>query len=233
MPVMRRLLAVTGCLVAASTAAHAQAPGDVPVSAPGMAPPPPPGFVSAGAAPVDVMANRWAVGVSVGSLTLAPQNYPDDKTRFGIGELSIRFRATPHLELEGAFGGGREELQNGMQGDLELRTGALAARYRFSPAEHWNWWLMGGIGAVSIAQHGATDQAFQDVQRPMAALGLGLERRWQQFALHVELRGLGVGPHDNAGQPKPQAPVMPGVLGPTSDPHLSGGMLTLGASYYF
>jgi hypothetical protein len=236
MLVMLRLVAATAFLVAATAAAHAQAPGDVPVSAPGMmmGPPPPPGFVGAGAGPVDVMGNRWAVGLSLGSLSLAPQDAPDAETRFGIGELSLRFRVTPHLEVEGAFGGGRQQLQDGTQGDLEIHTGLLAARYRFSPAEHWNWWLMGGLGAVAIAQHGATDQTFQDAERPMAALGIGLEHRWQQFALHAELRGVGVGPHDDGGQPKAQPLTMTtDFVAPTTADHLSGGTLTLGASYYF
>ena len=228
---MLRPAAVIALLLAATSIARAQAPGEMaPSAAP---PPPPPGFVCAGAAPIDVMANRWAVGLGIGSLSLAPKSAPDNKTDFGIGELSLRFRATYHLELEAAFGGGREQLKDGSQGNLEARTAVLAARYRFAAAQHLNWWLMGGIGGISVAQDGATDQQFQDAQRPLGELGIGLERRWTQFALHVELRAIGVGPRKDQTQPVAQTMTTNPPPAMTTDDHLNGGQLTIGASYYF
>src|SRR5690349_17776999 len=118
---MTRFLAAAVFVVAATATAHAQAPGDYyegdgPISAPGMvpatpAPAPAPTYGCAAAAPVHVMANRWAVGLSAGHLSLAPKDSPDNKTEFGLGELSVRFRATPHIEIEGDFGGGRQQLK--------------------------------------------------------------------------------------------------------------------------
>ena len=231
--------ATVAILVVAATAAtaRAQAPGEMPAEAgPGMYAP-----VAAAPRPESVMDNRWAVGLSVGQLTLAPKDTPDDKTQFGVGELSLRVRATPHLELELAVGGGQQQLSDGTQGDLEAHVAALGLRYRFAIEQHWNWWLMGGLGGVSVVQHGATDQQVQDANRPLGELGIGVEHRWHYFAIQAELRAVSVGPMKDQTQPvmgtasppsttttTPQPPVMS-----TTADHLSGGQLTIGASYYF
>src|SRR5262249_36863704 len=73
----------------------------------------------------DVMANRWAVGLSVGSMSFAPKDVPDAKTDFAVGQLSLRFRATYHLELEVALGGGTEKLMDGTDGNTEVQTASL------------------------------------------------------------------------------------------------------------
>jgi hypothetical protein len=248
---MVRVLAVAAFIVSISATARAQAPGDAEAGGPStapvvMVPPPPPQFVACGAstaAPVNVMANRFAVGLSVGSLSVAPKNAPSgqDPTQFGIGELSLRFRLTPHLELEGALGGGRETLKNGQQGDLEAHTGLLALRYRFMPAHRWNWWVMGGIGTIEIAQHDATDQEVSDQARPVGTFGVGIERRFHHFALQAELRALGIGQLDKAqATPVSGTTTMSTTANPppptsstSSADQLSGGALTIGASYYF
>ncbi|HEV7559549.1 MAG TPA: hypothetical protein VGO00_28935, partial [Kofleriaceae bacterium] len=116
--------------------AYAQAPGEVPA-------PVAPVVVVAPPVEVPVMANRWSVGLSVGGMGLAADATPDAKTNFSIGELAVRFRATPHLEIELAVGGGRQN-DNGMDGDLQVSTAAVALRYRFMPHSRWNWYLMGG-----------------------------------------------------------------------------------------
>jgi hypothetical protein len=239
-----KLVGLALVLVAATATAHAQAPGDWaqegPVAPPGMAAPV---AVAVPAPEVAVMANRWAVGMSVGSLSIAPKDQPDNKTDFGVGELSLRFRATYHLELEVALGGGREQLKDGTQGSRETNTGLLGLRYRFCADRHWNWWLGGGIGSISVTQTGATDQEKHDAERPMGALSIGIEHRWQQFALHAELRGFGVGqPQNQAPQVKAVPVSMPGntttqpppptMTSPT-DQQQSGAMFTIGASYYF
>jgi len=230
-----KLLAIAAVILASATA-YAQAPGETP-----MAPPPAPEASPCGyAAPIPVMANRWAVGLSIGSLSVAPKDTPDQKTEFGIGELSIRFRATVHLELELALAGGQQKLQDGTDGTLQVNTGLLGLRYRFAAQRKWNWWLGAGIGGISVTPTGATDQDRKAAQRPMGALSIGLERRWSQFALHAELRGFGVGQRQQDAAPPPQT--MPVAVSsgttmqpppPPSSPDLSGGMLTLGASYYF
>lgn len=237
-----KLLAVLVPLLVAATA-HAQAPGEMDggFAPPGMAAPAPV-IVAAPAPEVSPMANRWAVGLSVGSLSIAPKAQSDNKTEFGVGELSLRFRATYHLEVELAFGGGREKLQDGTQGPRETNVGMLGLRYRFAADRHWNWWLGGGIGSISVTQQGATDQEKQDAQRPLGALSIGIEHRWQQFALQAEIRAFGVGQNQNQQQVN-AGPVMstpgsttqpppPTTTAPMPDQQ-SGGIFSIGASYYF
>jgi len=226
-----KLLAIAAVILASATA-YAQAPGETPMA-------PPPEATPCVAAQIPVMANRWAVGLSVGSLSIAPKDTPDNKTEFGIGELSIRYRATLHLEVELALAGGQQRLQDGTDGNLQVNSGLLGLRYRFAAEHPWNWWVGAGIGGISVTPTGASDQDRKDAQRPMGSLSIGLERRWSQFALHAELRGFGVGQRQQDAAPPPEMPVAAGSSvmnpppAPPSSPDLSGGMVTLGASYYF
>ena len=234
--------------------AYAQAPGDPDMDggyAPGQVTPvvttnPCGGcpYAAAMSTPRNVMATRFAVGLSIGSFTLAPQDSPDAKDQFAVGQLSLRYRATYHLELELALGGGQEKLMDGTDGDREVQMAAIGMRYRFAAAQNWNWWIMGAIGEVSIASKYAADTERQDQQRPMAELGIGLERRFNHFALQAELRAAGTGEtraeHDNPPMVGIDDGGMGGaVKGPSpSDPaapkdQLSGGTFTIGASYYF
>jgi len=223
----------------AATAAHAQAPGEMaPGQAPVVAPAPQPVVVVP--ARESVMANRWAVGLSFGGLGVAPEENQDDKTNFNIGELSLRYRVTRHLELELAVGGGRQQLDNDTEGQLEASTGLLGARWRFLPEHKWNWFVMAGIGGTSIADHDASSVERDAQSRGMFALGAGVERRFRHFALQAELRAIGMGPRDNPDV-EPAAGVMTGTAPAATPPpapmatsdNLSGGTFTIGASYYF
>ena len=243
-------------LVAASlfvtVTAYAQAPGEMEagegVGPGGVAPIVVASPCGCGGAIGNVMENRWAVGVSVGSVSLAQRNTGNDQTQFDIGQLSIRYRATLHLEVELALGGGSEQLQDGSQGDHQVNMAAFNLRYRFRPQAKWNWWLMGGLGGLSVTEQGATDQDRQNAQRPFMDVGIGIERRFRRFALHAELSALSIGPMKN--EPVPEmagvaaASTTPGTNGPnnpapqptmSSSPtdNLAGGQFTIGASYYF
>ena len=230
-------LVVASLFVAAT--AHAQAPGEV-------APAPAPVAPAAQMDPCacggyeSVMANRWAVGLSFGHMSIAPKATPDDKTEFGVGELSLRFRATLHLELEAAFAGGRQQLGDNTQGDLQFNSGMIDLRYRFAPEQRWNWWLMGGLGGMSVARYDATDAERKAVEKPMVQLGIGLERRFHHFAIDAELRAIGVGEkqQDQSTPVMATAGTSPSTMTPppSSAPMpqgQSGGQLTIGASYYF
>lgn len=254
---LRAAAAALFAIAATAATASAQAPGDVPLAPPGeVAPSGAPGMIVVAPARPSVMANRWAIGLSVGSLSLAPKATPDDKTDFGVGELSLRFRATLHLELELAVGGGRQNNPDGTQGNLEAHTGMLDLRYRFAAEDHWNWWIMGGIGGISVVPYGATGQQVNDANRSLGMLGIGVEHRWSQFAIHAELSAVGVGPSQNANvqpvvsqppsttggapapgttttQPMPPPPAPAPGMTSTPDDRLSGGQFTIGASYYF
>jgi hypothetical protein len=185
-----------------------------------------------------VMANRWSIGLSLGSMSLSPKSSPDDKTAFALGELSLRFRVTPHFELEASAGGGREQTSDGMDGDLEVNTAVIAARWRFRPEAAWNWFVMGGIGGASVTRHDASKQERSDATQPLGMLGIGLERRFRHLALHAELRavGLGTSKKDQPADPPIAQPAMTTTMPPaptTADIERSGGSLTVGLSYYF
>jgi hypothetical protein len=111
------------------------------------------------------------------------------------------------------------------------------------PRAPWNWWVMGGLGAVTITDQGATDQERHDAQRPLAQFGVGVERRFRRFALNAELSAIatGVMKQDATATPAGTAAastttstntmtVQPTT---TSSDKLSGGQLTIGASFYF
>jgi len=230
-------------LGSAASLAHAQAPGEA-VPPPAVPAPDSPCATPCGGfrCAESVMANRWAVGLSLGSMSLAPEGQSDNQTAFGIGELALRFRATPHFELELSVGGGREQLANDQQGDLEVTTAALAVRYRFRPEAAWNWFVMGGLGGASVVSHDATKQERDDATHPLGMLGIGLERRFHHFALQAEARAIGIGDKTRTSDAMAAPPpAQPGAMATTTPPPApvapsqkqSGGALTIGLSYYF
>jgi hypothetical protein len=214
-------------VVAPVFVAPAGAPGVAPMVAPAPAP-------EAGCEPRPaVMDNRWAIGFSLGGMSIAPTDLPDDQTHFAVGELALRFRATLHLELELAVGGGRERTADNMDGDLQVTTVAAALRYRFRAEQHWNWFAMGGLGAAAITRHDATSQERDDATQPMIVVGIGTEYRFDHLALQAELRGFGL------GMPKSESSGSASPMATTVDPRRndglqsSGGSLSVGLSYYF
>jgi opacity protein-like surface antigen len=215
-------------LFAAATA-HAQAPGQWAEPPPGYGgyaptpdmPPPPP--------PPPPLPGRFSIGLNMQSATFSP-NTPDtagvvDSADFNGGSIAVRYRPWRKVELELTLGGGRQTLDGGAEGDLAMATGTLAARYRFNQQNQWNWWLLLGVGATTIARHDATQEEIDAAQRPHLAAGIGLEYRFTNFALQVEARAMGLGQTPDEMKLADQ-----GVY--TND-GISGGMMTLGASYYF
>jgi len=235
---------VTGIFLA--PIAHAQAPGDsgarVVVATPaGTAPSTTSAVapaVGAAAQCADcrepVMANRWSLGVSIGSLGLAPNGSPDRRDDFLVGELALRFRATPHLELEVASEGG-QQAHDHRDDYLQMNTVMLAARYRFLPEAAWNWFVMGGVGAAAIASHDATDEERRNAIQPLGMLGIGVERRFAHFALQAEARGVGLGKRTETTTAASAAMATPVAMPTmtTTEPARSGGSFSIGLSYYF
>lgn len=238
-----RLLVLAIAPLFAAATAHAQAPGETEPSAPQPVAQDP-CACSGGAS---VMAKRWAVGLSVGSLDLAPENNPDARTQFSMAQLSVRYRATRHLELEVALAGGTQVYEDGSDGNLAMNSATLGARYRFRPEQRWSWWLMGGLGATVVASKGSTQQERDQLSRPHATFGIGLEHRWTSFAIQAEARAIGVGELANdamtttvppdvtvgGGGSLPPSKVPPPGTTTTSTGPQSGGAFTIGASYYF
>lgn len=184
-----------------------------------------------------VMSSRWSVGLSLGSMSLAPEGQPDDKTAFAVGELALRFRATPHFELELTVGGGRERTADDQDGELQVSTALIAARWRFLPEHAWNWFLMGGIGGASVTRHDASDQERSDATQPLAMLGIGVERRFRHFAIQAEARAVGMGKKNEdapmAVRADAEVPSAMVVTPSPVDQKRAGGSFTIGLSYYF
>ena len=226
---MRSALGLLIPLLSASTAL-AQAPGEV---SPDPEPVPPSAMPTVSGNPstagIDVMRRRWAVGLNLGGMSLtADDDETGTETQFRTGELSIRYRATPHFELELLLSGGRQVLEDGEDGDLAMGGGTLAARYRFRAEQRWNWWLMGGLGMTVIERHDSTEEQRSSAGRPHVAFGIGLERRFNRFAIHAELRGVAMGPREDEMDVVPQR-----TLDPRTAQNLSAGQFNLGASFYF
>ena len=100
---------------------------------------------------------------------------------------------------------------------------------------------MGGLGALTMAPDGASKETLDANQRPMVQVGVGLEHRWNQFALQAELRLGSVGPTKNNDQLMAVTGTNGGGSGsgtvisePTaSDDTYTAGSFTIGAGYYF
>lgn len=213
-----------------SATAFAQAPGE---TAPDPDPVPPSATPVITADPcsggIDVMRRRWAIGVNVGGMSLTVDDDANEtETQFRTGELSIRYRATPHFELELLLSGGRQVDENGDDGELAMGGGTLAARYRFRAEQKWNWWLMGGLGMTVIERHDSTSEERDRAGRPHVAFGVGLERRFHRFALHAELRGVAMGPREDSMEVG-----ISRVPDARTAENLSAGQFNLGASFYF
>jgi len=235
-------LLVLAPLVLASTA-YAQAPGDYygggdgySYGAPGMtpvAPLPPP-------APPPPPLRRFSVGLGIGNTSLAPHSAPENKHDFAVGQLALRYLAGRHLEIELAFTGGTETLEDGSEGYTELSQAVLALRWRFSPQRRWNWWLMAGMGTLAVTRIDATDDERSAANQSTLQFGVGLERRWSRFALQAELRAVGVAKNQSMDEvtatPYPtntMNPTPPPYIGPVDDGGKKGGQFALTANYYF
>lgn len=267
-----RLWALSLAPLLAASSAYAQAPGEIspdsyyappqqqqyaapPSSYYAPAPAPPSSYAPApapapapaspcGYAASPVMERRWAIGLSLGSLGVAPEGAAEgSEARFRITELAVRYRATRRLELELAMSGGRQVLADDVEGDLATGSVTLALRYRFRPEQRWNWFVTGGFGGTIVAPHTSTELERDNATRPLGLLGIGIERRFRRLALQAELRAVGLGPRadatgdgpivvDGGGPSRPTAR-LPASAATVYADELSGGALTLGASYYF
>jgi hypothetical protein len=271
-----RVMVVSLAPILAAGSAYAQAPGDVapqpyyaptpryaqppqpyytpapqpyytPAPQPYYAPPPPPYNAQPANPAESVMSHRWAIGLSIGRLGMAPEGAAEgSEARFSVGEISLRYRASRRIELEVSLSGGREVLEDDKEGDLATGSVALALRYRFRPEQRWNWFLMGGIGGSVVAPHQSTELEREGATRPLGMLGIGIERRFRRFALQAELRAVGLGEREDAsevtfddaggggsGSPPKPVPRLPATSAFTYAQSLEGGSFTLGASYYF
>ncbi len=223
---MSRRYLLAALVTASAGTAYAQAPGQV-YDAPYESPPT---YAPYYAQPPVVRAEpplpgRLSIGVAMMGSTFQANNIPSATADFEGASFAISYRPWRKVSLELSLGGGRETLAGGMDGELAMGAGTLAARYHFNQQDHWNFWLLFGVGATTIERHDATESEIDRAQRPHVAFGAGLEYRFTSFALQLEVRALGLGQTEEEKMLQDQ-----GVY--TSE-GLSGGVVTLGAAYYF
>lgn len=212
---MNRLVLLGLAPLCLAATAYAQAPGEYGPSYYAPTPPPP---------PPRPHFSRFSVGLNFAATELSSDK-SDDTVGFSGVSFALRYRATPHLELEGEFGGGRESSRNGVDEDMDeselaMGFGTLSARYRFNPWDKWNWWLLAGVGATTIAPHNASDEQISDAYRAHFAYGVGMEYRFTRFAIQAELRGYVLGQTDQE-------------MTNDVDPELTAGSFSLGGNFYF
>jgi hypothetical protein len=239
-------------LLAAATA-HAQAPGDY-YAGPSAAPvAPAPVVVNPCATPsfgIDPLAQRWAISLGFSTLTVAPEDAPDASADFSNTQVALRYRLSRRLELEAELSGGRQVLDDDEEGPLANGTFMIGARYRFMPERKWNWWLSGALGGTVIAHHQSDELEREAATRPVASLGVGIERRFRRLAIQAELKSLAIGPRKDQSErgdvPVAQPPMptdpdgspmdTPLPLPPAyeSQPeNLQGAAFSVNVSYYF
>lgn len=215
---MSRLTVLGFVPLFAAASAGAQAPGEMP-------PAPVP------AAPQVVVAapqvHRWSIAVGVGAMGLAPKHAPEAQADFSIAEIAIRYLAGTNFEIELGASGGRQQLEDGREGDLAMGSVMLAARYHFRPRQTWDWWLMGGLGGMVVAPHRSSDEELDRAQRPAGVLGIGIERRFNRFAIHAEARAIA------AAETEAEREMTVPVYGDMQSGAYSGGSISVGVSYAF
>jgi hypothetical protein len=205
-------------IVALGGHAHAQAPGQVATPpAPPTVPPTPP----AAPAPRDVMADRWAVDLSLWLGSANPRVDNAKEAAVGGLELSGRFRIRSDIEvaLDLQAGGGNN--------DTVAMAGLWADfRYRFLSERPWNWIGVVGVGVMSASGKDASDDDKKG--RGAFRIGTGVERRFGSFALEADLRFYMMGQQPNVVVVSP-----PTAANQLAHYNVTGGTLVIGASYYF
>ncbi len=161
--------------------------------------PPAPGYAPAGWGPVVEQApERWeqhrlGVGLRVGAIGVDNQDTGEEQ-QFSVGGLVARYRFSRHFEAELAIDHGNQQLEDGYSTDLQLTTVTASLLVHMRPNADWDWYLLGGVGGNDRRWKGDSDDAAD--ARAHLAVGVGLERRFEQLVLGVELRAMAMGPRE-------------------------------------
>ena len=193
-------------LVMLAGTAHAQAPGEV-------MPQPVPREPS-------VMDRRFSISAAIGPLGLKPKDTDRESLTFSMLELGGHFRIRPFIDVGISFYGA-----GATKGELSTGGLFLDARWRFLAERPWNLWALLSLGVASVAHEDQSEAAKQG--RGCVRLGFGIERRFRAWAIHGELRLVGI------GENKDFEPMGTTLNDEMADRELSGGSLTFGGSFYF
>jgi hypothetical protein len=225
------LLSALSLVAVAGTPALAQEgpPGMCECAAPPVAPPPAPSAGWDG--------SRWGIGLRLSSTSFHDNANPEaPPTNFGGGGIEIGYRLGARWEFTLALGGGQEKLEDGSEGTRQMSEGTLSAKYHLRPYRAWDVVLAAGFGSTTIVEEGASEEMREDAAQGHIKLGVALERRLRRWpiGLSVGLSMIGLAPveEDRPATPTSGVP-MPDYEQNEDDEGVSGGELTLGATYYF
>jgi len=169
------------------------------------------------------LSHRWGVAARAVSMSLA--DAADNQTEYSGGGFAVSYRIDPRWELALTF-----DALDAPEGP-DLHASTLTARFHLAPLRRWDWYLLAGIGAMQeVPLEG--ESADQAPTRGTFHAGVGLARRFPRWSLAAELHGLGVGPADSTAAMTTARESMPTSPMATDD-NLSGGQLTVAASFYF
>lgn len=196
---------------------------------PGNAPPVVPPSAAAPTDAVDVMANRWAVNLSLWFGSMTPRTSGAGSIPLAGLELSGRFRIREPIELAfSLFGGGSGDPNNNDMNTVSVGGFMIDARWRFMYDRPWNVAAVAGIGVMSAAaKAGATDE--DKAGRGSLRVGVAVEHRWEHWAIEGDFRIFAIQKNDSVtllDQPS-QRTYLAQRYG------LTGVYLVLGGSYYF
>ncbi len=191
-------------LLAVTTVAHAQPPGEAQPQQP---------------QPPSVMDRRWAITAGIGSLGLEPDRDGADNTSFGIIDLGGRFRIRRSIEVGLSIYGG------GTKGDIGTGGLYIDGRYRFMAERPWNVFALLSLGVASVSDKEATEDEKRG--RGSVRIGVGVERRFRAWSIDLQLRLMGIAKNKEVDT------VPMTVAEDLAKSKLSGGSLTLGGSFYF
>jgi hypothetical protein len=207
--------------------------------------PPPAPVAPMIAAPAPAALPSWSIGLRLTSIGVHPANTDgeNDQSNFGGGGVEVRYRLAPRWELGLSLESAREVLEDGNQGDREMRLSMLSARFHLDPYATWDIFFTGGVGGAAVVPADLRGDVPKDAVRAAGTLGAGIERRFGHFGLAAELRVLSVAPADasssDASQPMATASATGTTTPPpppspaTDDPGSIGGAFSLTASYEF
>jgi hypothetical protein len=194
-------------------------------STPGAAPVP---IAPAPAAPVaEVPHKRFAVGLTLGGMSLASTEDPENEVGLGGAGLELRWRFARRWEAAVTLAGLTGELD-----EATLRkTGSLRASMMFHlrPERRWNVYLIGGLGHLhtQIVDKNS-EESLATLAEAEFHLGAGVERRWHRFSVGAELQLVGTRRDDEAHD----GPAFVGTDRPVP-PASGGAMFNLKGAYHF
>lgn len=182
--------------------------------------------------------SRWGIGLRLSSTSFTDEANPDaEPTQFGGGGIEIGYRLGARWEFTLELGGGQEKLEDGSEGTRQMSAATLAANYHLRPYRAWDVVLAAGFGSTTIVEEGASDEMREAAARGHIKLGVAVERRLRRWpvGLSIGLSMIGVAPAEEDAPDAPTTQVPPAMpeLVDDEDEGVSGGELTLGATYYF